>query len=448
MDKKLNFENLGIYDLRNYARSLGVVSPTKLKRSELIDKITAIIQGEKPEEKKTNKGRPPKHKITEQSKLEYILPNNLFEVWNETKYQNNDKIELNFSSATLTCKNSGTTTSNILYSGYYKPFNANFGFILKEAYMSKYYKDNVVILNELVRQNNLKEGDFVTGACDYLESKNLMVASSVLTVNGSNQIKKERKDFFDLKIVKPNEILSVSNDCLIDLTVIDKVCPLIKGTRAVLNFDDKDRTKEIIINILNKLNERDNMLTLLICIDDMMEDIIEIAGMCPKTDIMLYRCEMDRQKYFDSLKLKIQYYYRLAEEGKDVVIMSYNTDNLKNNIAGNAVLRDDLSPNSAVVYADNQLKDMFCSARNLNEGSLTMVCVNSQNTDFSGMIRTKIHFNEQKYEDTDVHVNLLESYTRNLKEVFSTEDFNKYKCFRNNLSQDNLVESLDEYLGE
>ena len=54
-------QNLGIYELRNVARQVGVYSPTKYKKEILIDKILAIIQGEEqPYVKKTNQGRPAK----------------------------------------------------------------------------------------------------------------------------------------------------------------------------------------------------------------------------------------------------------------------------------------------------------------------------------------------------------------------------------------------------
>lgn len=52
-----NIENLGIYDLRNYARSVGVSSPTTKKREVLICEIYEILSGKKRIEKNNNKGR-------------------------------------------------------------------------------------------------------------------------------------------------------------------------------------------------------------------------------------------------------------------------------------------------------------------------------------------------------------------------------------------------------
>lgn len=54
-------EKLGIYQLRMYARRVGVKLATTLKKADLIDAILQVVSGEKePYVKKTKKGRPPK----------------------------------------------------------------------------------------------------------------------------------------------------------------------------------------------------------------------------------------------------------------------------------------------------------------------------------------------------------------------------------------------------
>ena len=54
-------KSLGVYELRELARRLGVSSPTTKKRKQLEQEILKISKGEQiAEGKKTNKGRPPK----------------------------------------------------------------------------------------------------------------------------------------------------------------------------------------------------------------------------------------------------------------------------------------------------------------------------------------------------------------------------------------------------
>ena len=57
-----NLQELGIFQLRNLARQVGVKLPTTFKKAELIQKITEIVQGEKePFFRKDKKGRPTKY---------------------------------------------------------------------------------------------------------------------------------------------------------------------------------------------------------------------------------------------------------------------------------------------------------------------------------------------------------------------------------------------------
>ena len=82
-----DFESLGIYDLRNYARAMGVHSPTTLKRDELIARINQIVEGDAPDKPTSKKGRKPKHMATDNYVLNMILPNDIFKK-NDDMYKN------------------------------------------------------------------------------------------------------------------------------------------------------------------------------------------------------------------------------------------------------------------------------------------------------------------------------------------------------------------------
>lgn len=444
-NQKFDFENMGIYDLRNYARNIGVISPTKFKREELIQKITAIIMGQEPEKKKTNKGRPPKHKINEQSRLDFILPNNMFDN-SDPKYQAfKNQSSLRFGIMDLMCESSNTETTNILYDGYYKPYDVNFGFILKKGYLSNYYKENVIILNEVVEQYNLKEGDYVTGASSYLQNKNLMLVTSVLTINGVNlsATQGNRVMLENSKIVKPKKIINLNNG-LIDFTIIDKLCPIVKGTRVLINFEDKDITKNTMINMFNNIIKRNNVNIFLFTIDDLLEEIYEIKDNCPEINLVNYSYNMDRQNYIEMSNLKIKHCLRLAEEGKDVALVLYNTDNYKNNISNNAVISDGLSLDSSKVYAQNKIKDLFCLAKNLEKGSLTTILINSTDNELKDICNTVINFNSSKLADTDITLNVVNSFTRNMQEIVSDTEFKKVKQFKENLTNTNVLIKLEK----
>lgn len=444
-NQKLDFENMGIYDLRNYARNIGVLSPTKFKRDELIEKITAIIHGQKPEQKKTNKGRPPKHKINEQAKLDYILPDNLFSNADPRyqQYQNHSMFKIGTSD--LLCESNNTATSNILFDGYYKPYDINYGFVLKKGYLSDYYKENVIILNDLANKYNLKEGDYLTGASCYVKNKNLMLATSVISINNKStqNTNFERFNFNQSKINLPSKKIDLIYKGFIDFDIIDKICPIAKGSRVLINFENKDQTRETMINFLNCLSEKNQIKTFLFTIDDMPEEIYHIAENCPEIQLVHYSFGMERQNFIDMANLVVQHCQRLVEEKNDVAIVFYNAQNFKNNISSNAMITSDLTENSANVYANNKLKDLFCTARDFETGSLTTIFVNLQENILLDVCNTNIKFNKEVLPETDISVDAISSFSRNLKQIVTNDDYKLIEQFKTGLTKENVLEKLD-----
>ena len=84
MENKINndlLKKMGIYELRELARQVGVESPTTKKRAELCEQILKISSGEiKPSHSSVNKGRPPKSISRVLGLVEDIFPKELLTV--------------------------------------------------------------------------------------------------------------------------------------------------------------------------------------------------------------------------------------------------------------------------------------------------------------------------------------------------------------------------------
>ena len=77
MELGKSLKTMGIYELREFARQIGVVSPTTKKRAELISAIEAINNGEVKVSQKTKKGRPPKSVKSVASYYDMLIPEEL-----------------------------------------------------------------------------------------------------------------------------------------------------------------------------------------------------------------------------------------------------------------------------------------------------------------------------------------------------------------------------------
>ena len=64
MKEKIDYDMLGIYELREYARRCGIARPTTKKRNKLIEELELLKQGKLPKEQlqdyNIKKGRPAK----------------------------------------------------------------------------------------------------------------------------------------------------------------------------------------------------------------------------------------------------------------------------------------------------------------------------------------------------------------------------------------------------
>src|SRR5574344_511611 len=249
-----NFEKMGIYDLRNYARLIGVQSPTTKNRAELIEKITDIINGKSPDEKKTNKGRPPLHTKKDDYILEMILPKDLFPENNDDArfkqfgFDTKKSIYQNV----LCEKKDSRATDNILFKGYFDGCSDSYGICYFSGYLSNYSKENTIILKELWDKYKLKTGDFIVGVASIVSSKNIMLATDITSINGidaKNNI--ERIKFEEVRPEYPHIPFNFyKKDEFIDFKIIDKLFPICKGSRTIINCDYSAK-QNFIIEFLN-----------------------------------------------------------------------------------------------------------------------------------------------------------------------------------------------------
>lgn len=166
--------NLGVYELRELARQLGVSAPTTKKRKQLEQEILKISKGEEqPVVKKSNKGRPPKSIKRVENVLDVFVPKELLEITLNKKIDN-EIGQINFQS--------NSENDNEQYNVW--------GFVRKTISGYYYFKTSasqecVSIPHNLVEKFGLVEGDKITAKAKKLSTDKYYVLTEVLTINGS-----------------------------------------------------------------------------------------------------------------------------------------------------------------------------------------------------------------------------------------------------------------------
>lgn len=165
--EKSALDKLGIHELRDLARQVGVHLPTTYKREDLYKEIEAILSGEKePYKKKNNQGRPPKV-VRNADITEILLPN----VKDDFIIDNNVSENLCFNANSAVLAN--TTETDFV--GYVKLLD-NYGIVKTKTF------DVVYLTYAIISRYDLRSGDYVFGfSKESTDKRN--IATDILKIN-------------------------------------------------------------------------------------------------------------------------------------------------------------------------------------------------------------------------------------------------------------------------
>ena len=438
-----NYENMGIYDLRNYARVMGVHSPTILKRAELIERINEIINGKTPDVKKTNKGRPPRHKAGAEFVLDFVLPDNLFETQKESRYANilSDKDKTSLKS--VLSESNSISFDNILFKGFFKYQNEDYGFVCLKGYITKYYKENAVVLSETFNKYNLKDGDYLVGVAKYILEKNVLLITEVNYINDIEvNSQTDRLNYENMMPQYPSKkLLPAQND---NFVLASKLFPMGKGSRVCINIESEHNKVEYVKILLNSFSSHNNLRTVLISIEDSPEDMGEIIMNCPDVEVCMLSPNQTREEFFEAVENYIENCKNRLEFKQDVAIVFYNANNFIESYSQNLIISQNLPENTAKILAANKLKDIFNLSRNMNFCSLTLVLFDAPKA-VAGYANCYLQFNQTPYAETNICLDITNSYTKNADKIFSESEFKRQQEFLSSFSVNNVKELFKNF---
>lgn len=254
---EITMRNMGIFDLRNLARDVGVLSPTTCKKEELIEKILQILSGEKePQVPKNRQGRPPK------TRNPYLFQNNML---SSDSLNANAIRDYDFSSL----KEENEVMLNDSYQSMPFRYDEKFDFRDGEGYLKhvgeNYYlfqngrcseiEKAILIPFEFVYQNKLKDSDFVK--CVYKNSINYSTRITTKIKNLDDFV--DRVDFNSLRTMPSH------NKILFSQTIGE----VGEGKRVVVDISSFDRYVELLQEIRNGCKNKYYFVNL--CLDALPE---------------------------------------------------------------------------------------------------------------------------------------------------------------------------------
>ena len=383
----MELESLSLSDLKDLAKMKGIQNTSKLKKSELIEKI--------------------------------------LEISSEKTSENYKEVEDNLSDNTY----SVSTEGDEITEGVLELLPDGYGFLRGDNYLPS--QKDVYISPIQIRRFKLDTGDRIKGIKRIpKEGEKFPALIYVGEVNGETPDKAmKRKKFDDLIPIYPNKKLKLeANPEEYTMRLMDLLSPIGKGQRGMIVAPPKAGKTTILKKIANSITTNNPEVELIVLlIDERPEEVTDMKRSI-KGEVIYSTFDEQPEHHVKVAEMVIERAKRLTEQNKDVVVLLDSITRLAR--AYNLVI-----PSSGKTLSGgfdpsalHKPKRFFGAARNTEDaGSLTVL--------ESALVETGSRMDEVIFEEFKGTGNMEVTLDRNLSEkrIFPAIDINKSGTRREDL---------------
>ena len=396
-------KELGIFEIRNIARDVGVYSPTLFKKKELIEKIMRVITGkDEPYVKKTKQGRPPKNISNLNNFVDVIMPSKLFEEQKDENYSFFN--DINESINVEDCNSNEKS-----FKGYVKVYN-DYSLVFYDIF--KEDKNVVFVNSQQTKFYNLKTGDYVYCKAVFIDEEKPYILKEIYSINSIQVVKDyERPTGYESKFAigaTQKLKIDVYKDDDIIFKDIDAKAPLAKGQRALVKGNNN-----FVFQIIHRLTTGNNNLKgVAVLIDESPENFFEVNSN-NKLEVISNNYGKKENNLELEIEVKVANLLRRVELGEDVVLFINNLEKYLNYFINENILKK-LPKEESIAKTKKNLSDIILLGKNTDNGSLTVIVNSQTNLEFDGLFNNIIVLVSKKY---DIILEEDASYTLNFNKI-------------------------------
>ncbi len=406
----MNYTEMSLQELKDAAKALGIKGISAMKKSELVDLLTAVkghqsagksntsTEDKKDEKKTVHKEKEDMHSIkekkavsetTEDSNQRKRVGAKVTEVKNEgdgttaevkrgndvrtaeAKRENDNKSKVDVVDYSL---DSGKEANGIL-----EVMSEGYGFIRCANYLPG--ENDIYVSPAQIKRFNLKTGDIIVGNQKIKTEKEKFAALLYIkTVNGySLEDTMKRKNFEDLTPIFPDERIKLENEFSknVSMRIMDLLAPIGKGQRGMIVAPPKAGKTTLLKQIASSISKKyRDMHLIVLLIDERPEEVTDIRESIegPNVEVIYSTFDELPEHHKRVSEMVLERAKRLVEHKEDVVILLDSITRLARayNLTvppSGRTLTGGLDP-----AALHMPKKFFGAARNMREGgSLTVL---------------------------------------------------------------------------
>ena len=304
-----------------------------------------------------------------------------------------------------------------------------FGFLRFNNFLTS--EKDIYVAPAQIRRFNLKTGDKIKGICRHPNDGNrfgaLLYVVSVNRDEPGAAIK--RPDFESLTPIFPNERLVLEDGRDLSLRLIDLVAPIGKGQRGLIVAPPKAGKTVLLKKIANSIEKHYPETELIVLlVDERPEEVTDMKRSLKSGEVIYSTFDEMPQHHVKVAEMVLARAQRLAEHGKDVVVLLDSITRLARayNLvvpASGKTLSGGFDPGA--LYKP---KKFFGAARNLEEGgSITILA--------TALVETGSRMDDLIFEEFKGTGNMELHLDRKLSEkrIFPAIDLNKSGTRREDL---------------
>lgn len=304
-----------------------------------------------------------------------------------------------------------------------------FGFLRFNNFLTS--EKDIYVAPAQIRRFNLKTGDKIKGICRHPNDGNRFGALLyVVSVNGDEPgASIKRPDFESLTPIFPNERLVLEDGRDLSLRLIDLVAPIGKGQRGLIVAPPKAGKTVLLKKIANSIEKHYPETELIVLlVDERPEEVTDMKRSLKSGEVIYSTFDEMPQHHVKVAEMVLARAQRLAEHGKDVVVLLDSITRLARayNLvvpASGKTLSGGFDPGA--LYKP---KKFFGAARNLEEGgSITILA--------TALVETGSRMDDLIFEEFKGTGNMELHLDRKLSEkrIFPAIDLNKSGTRREDL---------------
>ncbi len=437
----LKLEEMSLSELRQSARTLDIKNYSKLKKDDLIHRISelspTIIE---------------KDGVILVEKIKSKMVKSTEQDCNINTENSGDKLD-KFQDMILNSENAnGVLEIND---------NNSFGFLRGKNYLTS--MEDVYVSPSQIRRFNLKTGDHIIGKVrDPKDGEKYRALLYVEKINGFLPDEAiNRKNFEELTPIYPNERLKLESGDGSDLStrLMDIICPIGKGQRGMIVAPPKAGKTSILKKIAqNILKNNEDIKLIILLIDERPEEVTDMQRTIEGGEVIYSTFDEEPNQHVKVATMVLERAKRMVEHGKDVFILMDSLTRLARAcnltiVPTGRTLSGGLDPGSLRIP-----KKFFGAARNFEQGgSLTILATALVDTgsrmddmifeEFKGTGNMEVHL-DRKLQERRLFpsIDIYKSGTRKEDLLFTNDEreisFYLRRIMHREGNSENIIESL------